>query len=79
MDEQDQYESLGLDDSVEDDRGFDQIMADRRAAEAELETRDARASHRKLPQLLHDQGPAIIWHLYVLNFLYALANFCSTC
>nr|GMD75733.1 DNA replication licensing factor MCM2 [Ipomoea batatas] len=55
MDEQDQYESLGLDDSVEDERGFDQIMADRRAAEVELDTRDARVSHRKLPQLLHDQ------------------------
>ncbi|CAH9129730.1 unnamed protein product [Cuscuta epithymum] len=55
MDEQDQYESLGLDDSIEDERGIDQILADRHAAEVELDTRDAHASHRKLPQLLHDQ------------------------
>ncbi|VFQ64957.1 unnamed protein product [Cuscuta campestris] len=55
MDEQDQYESLGLDDSVQDERGFDQIMADRRAAENELDTRDAQVTHRKLPQLLQDQ------------------------
>lgn len=77
MDEQDQYESLGLDDSVEDERGFDQIMADRRAAEVELDTRDARVSHRKLPQLLHDQGPAIACYSYLLDLLYYLAIFCS--
>ncbi|KAK4413531.1 DNA replication licensing factor MCM2 [Sesamum alatum] len=53
--EQDQYESLGLDDSMEDERDLDQIMADRRAAEIELEAREARVSQRKLPQLLHDQ------------------------
>lgn len=57
MDEADQFESVGLDDSVEDERDFDQIMEDRRAAEIELDTRDGRASNRsKLPQLLHDQG-----------------------
>lgn len=57
MDEADQFESFGLDDSLEDDRDFDQIMQDRRAAEIELEARDGRASNRnKLPQLLHDQG-----------------------
>nr|ACN78877.2 minichromosome maintenance 2 protein [Pisum sativum] len=56
MDEADQFESVGLDDSVEDERDFDQIMEDRRAAEVELDTRDGRASNRtKLPQLLHDQ------------------------
>ncbi|XP_052184215.1 DNA replication licensing factor MCM2 [Diospyros lotus] len=55
MDEHDQYESVGLDDSLEDERDLDQIMADRRAAEIELDTRDGRTSQRKLPQLLHDQ------------------------
>ncbi|KAA8532264.1 hypothetical protein F0562_032296 [Nyssa sinensis] len=55
MDEHDQYESVGLDESLEDERDLDQIMADRRAAEMELETRDGRISQRKLPQLLHDQ------------------------
>lgn len=57
MEEHDQFESIGLDDSVEDDREFDQIMEDRRAAEMELDARDGRISTRtKLPQLLHDQG-----------------------
>ncbi|CAI9768795.1 unnamed protein product [Fraxinus pennsylvanica] len=55
MNEQDQYESVGLDDSMEDERDLDQIMADRRAAEMELEAKEARFSQRKLPQLLHDQ------------------------
>ncbi|KAF7839448.1 DNA replication licensing factor MCM2 [Senna tora] len=56
MDEHDQYESIGLDDSLEDDRDMDKRMEDRRAAEMELETRDGRISIRnKLPQLLHDQ------------------------
>ncbi|KAK6286569.1 hypothetical protein POUND7_012748 [Theobroma cacao] len=55
MNEHDQYESMGLDDSLEDERDLDQIMQDRRAAELELEARDARLSNRKLPQLLHDQ------------------------
>lgn len=54
--EQDQYEEEGLNDSLEDDRDLGQIMQDRRAAEVELESRDARVSNnRKLPQLLHDQ------------------------
>lgn len=56
MDEHDQYESLGLDDSLEDERDLDQIMEDRRAAEMELETRDAQLTRRKLPELLHDHG-----------------------
>lgn len=56
MDEHDQYESLGIDDSLEDERDIDRIMEDRRAAEIELDGRDARVSNRKLPQLLHDQG-----------------------
>lgn len=56
MDEQDNYESVGLDDSLEDERDLDQIMEDRRAAEVELDTRDVHVSQRKLPQLLHDQG-----------------------
>ncbi|OIT05445.1 PREDICTED: DNA replication licensing factor MCM2 [Nicotiana attenuata] len=55
MEEHDQYESLGLDDSMEDERDLDQIMADRRAAEVELDTRDVQVTNRKLPQLLHDQ------------------------
>ncbi|KAK7264727.1 hypothetical protein RJT34_32337 [Clitoria ternatea] len=56
MEEADQFESLGLDDSLEDDRDLDQIMEDRRAAEVELDARDGHASNRnKLPQLLHDQ------------------------
>lgn len=56
MGEQDQYEGLGIDDSLEDERDLDQIMADRRAAELELDTKEARVSQRKLPRLLHDQG-----------------------
>ncbi|XP_027329756.1 DNA replication licensing factor MCM2 isoform X1 [Abrus precatorius] len=56
MEEADQFESLGLDDSLEDERDFDQIMEDRRAAEIELDARDGRVTNRsKLPQLLHDQ------------------------
>ena len=56
MGEQDQYEGLGIDDSLEDERDLDQIMADRRAAELELDAKEARVSQRKLPQLLHDRG-----------------------
>ncbi|TYG52123.1 hypothetical protein ES288_D09G003100v1 [Gossypium darwinii] len=55
MDAHDRYESVGLDESMEDERDLDQIMQDRRAAELELDARDARLSNRKLPQLLHDQ------------------------
>ncbi|XWS20690.1 hypothetical protein CRYUN_Cryun31cG0124500 [Craigia yunnanensis] len=54
MDAHDQYESMGLDESMEDERDLDQIMQDRRAAELELDARDSRLSNRKLPQLLHD-------------------------
>ncbi|KAL9691271.1 hypothetical protein QQ045_011691 [Rhodiola kirilowii] len=53
--EQDQYESLGLDDSLNDDRDVDQVLQDRRAAEMELDARDGHATQRKLPRLLHDQ------------------------
>jgi hypothetical protein len=59
MDEHDQYESVGLDDSLEDERNLDEIMADRRAAEAELDAREVRTgatADRKLPRMLHDQG-----------------------
>lgn len=56
MDEHDQYESLGLDDSLEDERDLVQIMKDRQAAEIELENRDAQFTRRKLPELLHDHG-----------------------
>ena len=56
MEEHDQYESMGLDDSLEDERDLDQIMADRRAAEMELDAREGPIFQRKLPQLLHDQG-----------------------
>lgn len=56
LDEQDQYEPVGLDDSMDDERDLDQIMADRRAAEAELDNREARTgSGRKIPHML-DQG-----------------------
>ncbi|GER57743.1 DNA replication licensing factor mcm2, partial [Striga asiatica] len=55
MGKQDQYETLGLDDSVEDDRVLDQIMADSRAAEIELDAKQPSPSHRKYPQILHDQ------------------------
>ncbi|KAJ6713629.1 DNA REPLICATION LICENSING FACTOR MCM FAMILY MEMBER [Salix viminalis] len=54
MDDHDQYEPVGLDESFEDDREPDQVIQDRRAAEVELEARDVRFSNRKLPQLLHD-------------------------
>ncbi|CAL9129890.1 unnamed protein product [Musa textilis] len=59
MDDQDRYETVGMDDSMEDERDLDQIMADRRAAEVELDARDARNGDildRKLPQMLYDQG-----------------------
>lgn len=57
LDEHDQYESLGLDDSLEDERDLDQVMEDRRAAEVELEARDRRfGGNRKLPHLLNEQG-----------------------
>ena len=36
MDAHDRYESVGLDESMEDERDLDQIMQDRRAAELEL-------------------------------------------
>ncbi|KAK8939204.1 hypothetical protein KSP39_PZI011216 [Platanthera zijinensis] len=54
---QDQYESMGLDDSLEDERDLDQIMADRKAAEMELDAREGRTAeaNRKLPRMLHDQ------------------------
>lgn len=55
MDGHDQYESQGLDESIDDERDLDQIMQDRRAAELELDARDARLSNRKLPQILQDQ------------------------
>ncbi|KAI3916939.1 hypothetical protein MKW98_014400 [Papaver atlanticum] len=63
MGEHDQYERVGLDDSMEDERDLDQIMEDRRAAEVELDVRDGdgedgedgRRTNRKLPRLLHDQ------------------------
>ncbi|CAH8254694.1 unnamed protein product [Arabidopsis lyrata] len=54
MDENDQYESNGLDDSVDDERDLGQVMLDRRAAEAVLDARETRAANRKLPHLLHD-------------------------
>ncbi|MED6130380.1 MCM DNA helicase complex subunit [Stylosanthes scabra] len=55
LDDHDQYESAGLDDSLEDPRDFDRVMQDRRAAEMELDARDGRVTNRKFPQLLHDQ------------------------
>lgn len=72
MDEQDQYESVGLDDSIEDERNLDEIMADRRAAEAELHARDVRTgatADRKLPRMLHDQGNDITQGSYFYGVL----------
>jgi len=61
MDEADQFEDFGLDDKFEDDRDFDQIMEDRRAAEMEIDAREGRTTNRnKLPQLLHDQGKLFV-------------------
>ena len=59
MDEQDQYESVGLDDSLKDERDLDQIMQDRRAADLELDAREVRVTGRKLPELLH--GAEYFW------------------
>ena len=59
MGSQDRYESQDIDDEVEDERDLDQIMADRRAAEAELDARDVVhgvSFNRKLPRILHDRG-----------------------
>ncbi|KAG9134675.1 hypothetical protein Leryth_001001 [Lithospermum erythrorhizon] len=53
MGERDQYESMGLDDSFEDERGLDQIMADRRAAEMELDDSDAMQSS---PGIMHGEN-----------------------
>ncbi|KAF6134041.1 hypothetical protein GIB67_038332 [Kingdonia uniflora] len=51
----DQYESAGLDDSVEDERDLDEIIRARRAAESELDTRDhGQRGTRKLPRILND-------------------------
>jgi DNA replication licensing factor MCM2 len=84
MDEHDQYESVGLDDSLEDERNLDEIMADRRAAEVELDARDVRsgtAADRKLPRMLHDQGNGfktsfcfcrILEQIWYLSFKYML-------
>jgi hypothetical protein len=90
MDEQDQYESVGLDDSIEDERNLDEIMADRRAAEAELHARDVRTgvtADRKLPRMLHDQGNDVTQTSYFLwstmtnlallpIYLYSCLNHC---
>ncbi|KAI5312217.1 hypothetical protein L3X38_041390 [Prunus dulcis] len=46
----------GIDDSVEDERDLDQIMADQRAAEIERDTRDGVQQLASSPHLLHDQG-----------------------
>lgn len=69
MDEHDQYESLGLDDSLEDERDLDQIMEDRRAAEMELDTRDAPVTEPKLPRMLLDQGDRLLLTWFKLLFL----------
>lgn len=66
MEDNDQYESVGLDDSLEDERDLSQIMEDRRAAEMELEARDDRLTNRKLPQLLHDQGNFCVLKLILI-------------
>lgn len=55
LEAQDRYESVDLDDELQDDRSFDQLMADRLAAEAELDARSGVAVNRKLPRILRDQ------------------------
>ncbi|XP_073307306.1 DNA replication licensing factor MCM2 [Primulina huaijiensis] len=55
MDQQDQYESQGLDDSMEDERDLNQIIADRRAAEIELDAREAHVFNSRIPELLREQ------------------------
>jgi DNA replication licensing factor MCM2 len=65
MVEHDNYESVGLDDSLEDERNLDEIIADRRAAETELDARDVRtgaAADRKLPRMLDDLGTSFNNH-----------------
>lgn len=52
---QDRYESVDLDDEYQDERGYDEIMADRRAAEVELDARHGVSVNRKLPRILRDQ------------------------
>ncbi|KAG6470955.1 hypothetical protein ZIOFF_072043 [Zingiber officinale] len=79
MDDQDQYERVGLDDSMEDERDLDQIMADRRAAEVELDVRDGRTGtggilDRKLPQMLYDQDGSALTHTQCLGFTLATTN-----
>jgi DNA replication licensing factor MCM2 len=55
LEAQDRYESADLDDEYQDERGYDEIMADRRAAEAELDARHGVSVNRKLPRILRDQ------------------------
>ncbi|CAI9297002.1 unnamed protein product [Lactuca saligna] len=47
---------VGLDDSLEDERDLDQMMADRSAAEIGLDTMEGVASREKLPHHHNDQG-----------------------
>ncbi len=57
---QDQYEPVGLDDEVSDERDFATIMADRNAADMELDERDGLLNNdhrgRKLPSILRERG-----------------------
>ncbi|XP_058087514.1 DNA replication licensing factor MCM2-like [Magnolia sinica] len=57
MDENDLYESVGPDDSMEDERDIDQIMEDWRATKVELDAKEGNMGpvSRKLPRLLHDK------------------------
>jgi DNA replication licensing factor MCM2 len=56
---QDQYEPVGLDDEVSDERDFATIMADRNAADMELDERDGLLNNdhrgRKLPSILRER------------------------
>ncbi|XP_056848955.1 DNA replication licensing factor MCM2-like [Raphanus sativus] len=69
INEQDQYESAGLNDSDDDNRDLGQIALDRRAAEAELDARESLLANRKLPRLLHDNGTNQIPAFYLLETL----------
>ena len=77
LEEQDRYEDDGLDDEVEDTRDFATIMADRRAAEENLDERDG-LNHpriRKLPTMLQGTFASDFGRDRVMPFCCFLAGF----
>lgn len=76
LEEQDRYEDDGLDDEVEDTRDFATIMADRRAADENLDERDG-LNHprvRKLPTMLQEYGTFVSRFLW-MSFCCVLGGF----